>query len=281
MFGQTRVDAQSLPVHNLNTGLDYATIQEAIDANETVAGNTIEVDAGTYYEPVRIFKSITLVGAGSGATIIDGNGTGMLTGEDSNRAIILLRANGISIMNLTIRNAGYATCIDGFYGLSAIDVENCILQNAGEGMVFGLGASSITINNNTISDIVDVAIDIGGGTIPTATNVTISNNIISDAGESGINLDGYTSNCTIVNNTVTDSSLGIDLVSNIGNGVFPWGNLVEGNVLDNNSIANMLIDAQYLLQSPYMNTFRDNNLTNTLHYNLSFGAQVPRLLCRI
>jgi parallel beta-helix repeat protein len=275
MFGQTRVNAQNLPVHNLNTGLDYATIQDALDANETVAGNTIKVDAGTYYEPIRIFKSITLVGAGSGATIIDGNGTGVLTGEDSDRAIILLRANGISIMNLTIRNGGLSygpggldTCIDGAYGQSAIDVENCILQNAGSGMLFAQGVSSITINNNTISDIVVYGIDIGGGTIPTATNVTISNNIISDAGESGINLDGYTSNCTIVNNTVTDSSFGIDLASNDGNGVFPWGNLVEGNVLDNNSYANMLIDAQYLLQSPYMNTFRDNNLTNTLHYNL-------------
>ena len=275
MFGQIKVDASSLPVHNLNTGLDYATIQDAISANETVDGNTIKVDAGTYYEPVSIYKSITLVGDGNGATIIDGNGTGVLTGQGSNRAIVLLRANGISIMNLTIRDAGlnygpggYDACIDGAYGQSAIDVENCILQNAGTGMVFAFGVSSITINNNTISDIDGLAIDIGGGTVPTATNVTISNNIISDAGYSGINLDGYTTNCTVVNNTVTDSSFGIDLASNSGNGLFPWGNLIERNVLDNNSIANMLVDAAYIVQSPYMNTFLGNNLTNTLHPNL-------------
>jgi parallel beta-helix repeat protein len=279
MFGQTRVNAQSLPVHNLNTGLDYATIQDAIDASETVDGNTIEVSAGTYYEPISIYKSITLVGAGSGATVIDGNGTGILTNTGKWRAIIVLRANGITLMNLTIRNAGLGNwpaidaCI-GCTGQSNIDVENCILQNAGSGMEFSQDVSSITINNNTISDIAYYAIDIGGTTNPTATNVTICNNTISDAGDSGINLDGETSNCTILNNTVTDSYYGIDLAPNIGTNIVPTGNLIEGNVLDNNSAANIMVYTPpwpyYLFQSSYTNTFRGNNLTNPLHYNFFF-----------
>jgi parallel beta-helix repeat protein len=285
MVGQTRVNAQSLPVHNLNTGLDYATIQDAISANDTVDGNTIEVDAGTYYQPISIYKSITLVGAGSGSTIIDGNGTGVLTGLGSSRAIILLGANGISIMNLTIRNAGlgyadeqYDACISCLGSYSDINVENTVLQNAGKGMVFASGVSSITINNNTMSDIL-VAIDIGGTTSPTATNVTVSNNTISDAGGAGIHLDGDTSNCTILNNTVTDSSLGIDLGPNLGTYLFPTGNLIEGNVLDNNSWANILVEGPpppYLsyqslfLNSSYTNTFRQNNLTNSVHYNFIF-----------
>jgi parallel beta-helix repeat protein len=275
MFGQTKVNAQSLPVHNLNTGLDYATIQDAIDASETVDGNTIMVDAGTYYQPISVYKSVTLVGAGSGATIIDGNGTGILTNDGVSRAIIVLRANDITLMNLTIRNAGlgiepgpYHACI-ACTGQSNIDVENDILQNAGSGMVFGQDVSSITINNNTISDIAHLAIDIGGTTNPTATNVTISNNIISDAGRSGINLDGETSNCTILNNTVTDSYYGIDLARNIDTNLVPTDNLIEGNVLDNNSAANILVlTPPYLLQSSYTNTFRQNNLTNPMHYNL-------------
>jgi parallel beta-helix repeat protein len=277
MFGQTRVNAQSLPVHNLTTGLDYATIQDAIDASETVDGNTIEVDAGTYYQPISVYKSITLVGAGSGATIIDGNGTGILTNDGVSRAIIVLRANGITVMNLTIRNAGlgnwpgpYHACI-ACTSQSNINVENDILQNAGSGMVFGNGVSSITINNNTISDIANIAIDIGGTSNPTATNVTISNNIIYDSERWGINLDGDTSNCTILNNTVTDSYFGIDLASNIDTNIVPTGNLIEGNVLYNNSAANILVlTPPYLLQSSYTNTFRGNNLTNTLHYNFFF-----------
>ena len=49
-------------VHNLDTGLDYETIQEAINANETIDGRTISVDAGTYYENIVINKSISLIG---------------------------------------------------------------------------------------------------------------------------------------------------------------------------------------------------------------------------
>jgi parallel beta-helix repeat protein len=136
-------------------------------------------------------------------------------------------------------------------------------------MVFSQDVSSITINNNTISDIVYHAIDIGGTTNPTATNVTISNNTISDAGDSGINLDGDTSNCTILNNTVADSYFGIDLIRNMGTNLVPTGNLIEGNVLYNNSAANILVfTPPYLLQSSYTNTFRGNNLTNPMHYNL-------------
>jgi hypothetical protein len=37
-----------LPVHNVNTGLNYATIQEAIDAHQTQDGHTIKVDTGTF-----------------------------------------------------------------------------------------------------------------------------------------------------------------------------------------------------------------------------------------
>src|SRR5271157_1553911 len=62
----------SLPVLNVNTGLSYATIQEAIDANSTLNGNTIQVNAGTYYENVVVNKSVSLVGASKLSTMIDG-----------------------------------------------------------------------------------------------------------------------------------------------------------------------------------------------------------------
>ena len=283
--GQTKLNAQSLPVHNINTGLDYATIQDAIDANKTVKGNTIKVDAGTYYECATITKSITLVGDGSGSTIIDGNGTGVPTGFESATAIIVLEAVGVSIMNLTVRNAGlnygleqYDACINCIGSYDDIDVENTVVQSAGRGMVFGNGVSSIIINNNTISDTVEYGIDVGGRTSPTATNVTISNNIIYDAGEWGIGLDGETSNCTILNNTVTDSSVGIQLGANVDTNAVPAGNMVEGNVLDNNSEVNMGVvgwQYPYPLQTSYTNTFRGNNLTNPLHYNLLVWGYNP------
>jgi hypothetical protein len=42
------------PVHNINTGLNYCSIQAAIDAAPTVNGHTITVDAGTYNEQVKV-----------------------------------------------------------------------------------------------------------------------------------------------------------------------------------------------------------------------------------
>lgn len=59
------------PVHNLNTGLGYASIQEAIDANETLDGHTILVDSGTYNEDVNINKSIFLTGTDEETTFVN------------------------------------------------------------------------------------------------------------------------------------------------------------------------------------------------------------------
>jgi len=42
------------PVHNINTGINYATIQAAINAPETLNGHIIYVEAGTYIEPLVI-----------------------------------------------------------------------------------------------------------------------------------------------------------------------------------------------------------------------------------
>ena len=49
-------------VHNLNTGLSYSSIQAAINDVATLAGNTISVDNGVYYEHVEVNKTLTLLG---------------------------------------------------------------------------------------------------------------------------------------------------------------------------------------------------------------------------
>jgi hypothetical protein len=50
-------------VSNISTGQSFCSIQGAIDAPLTVAGNTIVVGPGTYNESVNINKSLTLKGA--------------------------------------------------------------------------------------------------------------------------------------------------------------------------------------------------------------------------
>ena len=62
-------------IRNNNTGVTYATIQQAIDA--AAVGHVILVDAGTYNESLTITKSLTIQRNGAGTAIIDpvsGNG---------------------------------------------------------------------------------------------------------------------------------------------------------------------------------------------------------------
>ena len=85
------------PVHNVNSGLDFWSIQEAIDAPETSSGNRIEVDAGIYYENVVLNKSLILVGEDSKTTVIDGNYSG---------PVVTISTDNVRIKEITIRNGG-------------------------------------------------------------------------------------------------------------------------------------------------------------------------------
>ena len=121
-FSQTETKASSgSPVHNLNTGLNYTTIQEAINANETLNGNTILVEDGTYYEHVVVNKSLTLVGENRDSTIVDGNGTG---------PAFTLNANNVSLISFTATNAGLAV-VDSRIpaAIKLNETTNCLVEN--------------------------------------------------------------------------------------------------------------------------------------------------------
>lgn len=52
----------------------YGTIGDAVDDASTLDGYTLDIGPGTYAESVVIDKELTLVGAGSGSTIVDATG---------------------------------------------------------------------------------------------------------------------------------------------------------------------------------------------------------------
>ncbi len=132
------------PVHNIDTGLDYATIQEAIDAPETQDGHTILVDAGTYYETITVDKSVNLVGENREATIIDGS---------ESMTIILVKADHVSISNFTVQNS-----------LRNILVPSRIAEGGPAGGIALEGCISCTITNNTMEQCgAGIAICIGSG----------------------------------------------------------------------------------------------------------------------
>jgi parallel beta-helix repeat protein len=130
-------------IRNLDTNLTYLTIQSAMDAHETLDGQTILVHAGAYYEHVFINKSISLIGENRSTTVIDGNGTGN---------VVTIYSDFVTVSGFTIQNSGF------FLGLpSGIEMgsANCTISNcditSNKGGIALLFGGNHTIINNTIS----------------------------------------------------------------------------------------------------------------------------------
>jgi len=131
-----------LPVHNINTGSGYATIQEAINVNETLNGHVIFVDTGTYVENVVVSKSIWLIGADKFNTVIDGNYTGN---------VMNITASNVTITGFAVQKSGavYPNC--GIYlgeGTTGNDVSCNIIINNYLGIQFEHSSNNtLTVNS--------------------------------------------------------------------------------------------------------------------------------------
>ena len=102
------------PVHNLDTGFNYTSIQEAIDAPETLDGHTIFVDKGIYYEHLVVDKSLSLIGERSSITIINGSG--------AYATIVHVIADNVSIGGFTIRNG------QDYPGIYVENSSHCVIK---------------------------------------------------------------------------------------------------------------------------------------------------------
>lgn len=134
------------PVHNIDTSLNYTSIQAAIDALETLNGHTIFVDAGMYFEHVTMSKQLLLMGESKTNTTINGNGTG---------TVVQLSANHVTIADFAIKNAGHGlswldSCVYGNYRSNVL-VENNTIMDASNGIIY-YGFSNSTIRNNSVEE---------------------------------------------------------------------------------------------------------------------------------
>ncbi|MCK4434711.1 right-handed parallel beta-helix repeat-containing protein, partial [Candidatus Bathyarchaeota archaeon] len=151
-------------VHNLDSGLNYTTIQAAIDAVETLDGHTIFVEEGTYNEHLYIDKSLALFGDTIGTTVIDGNGASQVVdikadNVDISNFLITNGRAGFYIRNSsnnriwqnTITNTEKAIYIYG-YVLSHFSSFNTILENTILNNTCGIddGGVNTTIVGNTV-----------------------------------------------------------------------------------------------------------------------------------
>jgi len=163
--------SSKLPVQNINTGLYYETIEEAIDAPETIDGHMIEANVGIYYEHLTISKSLKIVGKDKNITAIDGNKTGSF--------VVQITANNVVLIGFTIQNSNTdptpAIRIDSSNNVIS---NNRIINN-------GWGIYAFNVYNNTIENNI-ITNSVYGIYLEYADANTVKNNTISNHQEAGI-----------------------------------------------------------------------------------------------
>ncbi|HJQ42248.1 MAG TPA: right-handed parallel beta-helix repeat-containing protein [Jatrophihabitantaceae bacterium] len=231
------------------------TIVHAVE-DEAQAGDTVSIAAGTYPESVRVFQSMTIVGAGS-----TGSGKTTISGDPESGGISIFVAGIDSAPTVTIRDLDVSgngdndgIRVDG----GNVSVEDCVVSNNDANGIRVVDQSSATVTGTSVNQNGDNGVLLAlppraTTNAPTADppvlpSATISHSTINGNNESGVLIEaGEASidNSTINNNDlagvdVSSGSATVDtstLDSNIGAGV-----VVEGSgrsaAVTNSTISN-------------------------------------------
>ncbi|NIO37261.1 hypothetical protein GTO27_06095 [Candidatus Bathyarchaeota archaeon] len=256
-------------VHNLDTGLKYARIQEAIDAPETLDGHTIYVEEAVYYENIVVNKSLSVVGEDKSSTVIDGNGIGntlSIVLDHVNITGFTIRRSGSTTYDagVYLDNANYCTLsgnniIDNKYAIMIHSLSNYIniygnsitnnnfgirllsnshynnisrnsITNNIEG--YGIGLTSSDYNCISKNFIVNngAGILLGGIIMGSSNYNTVFENTISESSEFGIEVGGHSKDNIFHHNTLVNNNQQVIVALDYTNF---WDNGVEGNYWSN------------------------------------------------
>ena len=235
---------------------DFSTIQEAIDAASP--GDTIYVEAGTYYENIVVDKhkyNIGIIGAGSEVTT--------LCAANSSKHTINVFARDVNIRSFRVTGATevvpqwpYAS------GIYLKDAHNCNLSDNyvtdNHNGIFLDSLSNTTVTMNTVS-----FCDHAGIYVWQSNGCTIANNNLSSNTHYGIILWDYSNSNALANNIALDHN-----TRNYSAGIaLGYSDL---NVITNNKVSNNSIGI-WIQQPSDNNSIFSNTVSSNTEYGICIG----------
>jgi len=236
-------DFRSLTVHNVDTGLDYTFIQEAINAQETIDNHIIYVEEGIYPEYIVINKTVSLIGEDREFTVINSSLSGVA---------VSISADGIILTGFHIK--GNWSPEGSECGVNISSCQGCVVNGNIISQNAGCGITLHESNNNTVSENFIAHNLVGVKLVHSEGNLVAYNNVSQN--DSGIEiLDSHDSNMIVGNS-----------VRNNDNGIFI--NNVVGATLCNNSIENNILNGVFLSESRLSEILENNILGNCVGLRL-------------
>jgi parallel beta-helix repeat protein len=237
------------PVHNINKGTDYTTIQAAID--DASPGDEIHVDSGTYNENVDVNKRLTLIGDDADVVTV--------RAASSSDHVFEVTADYVNISGFTVTGTVYPDT--GIYLGSSTDhcnISNNRASNNGYGLHLYSSNNNMLHNNNASNNNVGIYLD-------SSSNNILQNNNMSNRG-SGILLYRSSNYNTLTNNTAN---------SNDGNGIYLDSS--SNNMLQNNNVSNNWYGIRLYPSSNY-NTLQSNTVNSNNDVGISLYSSSNNIL---